>query len=181
VLDALCQLGKQRQIPIIGDVQSSSQMGNVARLKGITIATPSEREARMALCDRESGVADLGAMLLSQTGNRSLVVTLADRGVMIFDTEGRPLKDESRTLHLHEIKRRIITEYLPSFATFVADPMGAGDAMMSAIISCLAAGGGIMESVYLGNCAAAVEVRKMGNIPVSKQELLDSVHEQMKE
>jgi rfaE bifunctional protein kinase chain/domain/rfaE bifunctional protein nucleotidyltransferase chain/domain len=181
ILDALCEVARARNIPIIGDVQSSSQMGNVARLKGITMATPSEREARIALCDRESGVADLGAMLLSQTGNRSLVVTLADRGVMIFDTEGRPLKDEARSLHLHEIKRRIVTEYLPSFATFVADPMGAGDAMSAAIVSALAAGGGIMESVYLGNCAAAVEVRKMGNIPISKQELLESVHAQMQE
>lgn len=181
VLEALCDIGRKRNIPIVGDVQSSSQMGNVARLKGITMSTPSEREARIALCDRESGVADLGAILLSQTDNRSLLVTLADRGVMIFDSEGRSLKEEARSLHLHEVKRRIVTEYLPSFATFVADPMGAGDAMMSAIVSCMAAGGGIMESAYLGNCAAAVEVRKMGNIPVSKQELLEALHEQMSE
>jgi rfaE bifunctional protein kinase chain/domain/rfaE bifunctional protein nucleotidyltransferase chain/domain len=181
VLDTLYEIGAKRNIPIIGDVQSSSQMGNVARLKGITMSTPSEREARVALCDRDSGVADLGAMLLSQTANRSLLITLADRGVMIFDTEGRPLKDVARELHLHEIKRRLAIEYLPSFATFVADSMGAGDAMLATIVSCLAADGDIMESVYLGNCAAAVEVRKMGNVPVNKQELLDSLHDQMTE
>jgi len=52
IIEALCKIGVERRAPIIGDVQSSSQMGNVARLKGVTLTTPSEREARLALCDR---------------------------------------------------------------------------------------------------------------------------------
>jgi bifunctional ADP-heptose synthase (sugar kinase/adenylyltransferase) len=79
VLEALCKLGRERNVPIIGDVQCSSQMGNVARMKGITMTTPSEREARIALCDRESGIADLGAHLLTVTGNKSLVITFRSK------------------------------------------------------------------------------------------------------
>jgi len=118
-------------------------------------------------------------MLLSQTGNDALVITLADRGMMVFDTQGKPLGPESRTLSVHEIKQVLPpAEYLPSFATFVADPLGAGDAMLATIACCLAAGSTIMESAYLGNCAAAVECRKMGNVPVRREELLEIVQPQ---
>lgn len=179
LLELLCSIGAKRNVPVIGDVQSSSQMGNVTRLKGITMATPSEREARVALCDRESGIADLGALILAQTGNKSLIVTLAERGLMIFDTNGNPMGEECRLLPLHEIKKRFQPDYLPSFANLVADPMGAGDAMLATISCCLAAGANVCESVFLGNCAAAVECRKMGNIPVRREEILAILNAQI--
>jgi rfaE bifunctional protein kinase chain/domain/rfaE bifunctional protein nucleotidyltransferase chain/domain len=176
LLEVLSAIGKKRDIPVVGDVQCSSQLGNVTRLKGITVATPSEREARLALCDRDSGIVDLGAMIMTQTGNRSLVITLAERGLMIFDTEGGPLGEECKSLPVHEIKKRLRAEYLPSFASATLDPMGAGDAMLATIACCLAAGASIMEAAFLGNCAASVECRKMGNIPVAREELLAVAH-----
>src|SRR5206468_2280069 len=57
LLEVLTGIGKDRNIPVLGDVQCSSQLGNVTRMKGITVVTPSEREARLALCDRDSGIA----------------------------------------------------------------------------------------------------------------------------
>lgn len=173
ILDTLCSIGAKRKIPVIGDVQCSSQMGNVTRIRGVTLTTPSEREARIALCDRESGIADLGATILMQTGNRALVITLAERGLMIFDTKGQPFDEKSKLLPLHEIKRGLTTEYLPSFASFVSDAMGAGDAMLATLSCALAVEATIMQSAFLGNCAAAVECEKMGNIPVSTKELIE--------
>ncbi|MCG3149451.1 MAG: Bifunctional protein HldE [Verrucomicrobiae bacterium] len=175
ILELLANAGQQRGIPVLGDVQASSQMGNCARLKNITVATPSEREARLALCDRESGIADLGAMLLGQMNNRSLIITMAERGMMIFDTRGKPWGEIAVSPHLHEIKKRLTIEYLPSFATWVADPMGAGDALGAGMAVCLAAGATLMEAAFIANCAAAAETRKMGNVPVSRDELLELV------
>lgn len=178
VLDVLCEIGSKRNIPIVGDVQSSSQMGNVTRMKNITAITPSEREARIALCDRESGIADLGARILAQTHNRSLIITMAERGLMVFEPEGGPLGKEAESLPLHEIKKGLATEYLPSFARAIADPMGAGDALLATLTCCLAAGTSIMEAALIGNCAAAVEVSKLGNVPLNRDELfavLDSL------
>jgi rfaE bifunctional protein kinase chain/domain/rfaE bifunctional protein nucleotidyltransferase chain/domain len=177
-LDFLAETGQQRGIPVIGDVQCSSQMGNVARLKNITLATPSEREARVALCDRESGIADLGVMLLGQMNTRALLITLGDRGMMIFDTRGKPWSEIAPTQHLHEIKQRLVIEYLPSFARWMADQMGAGDALSAGIAASLAAGASIMEAAYIANCAAAAEVQKMGNIPVMRDEVLQILHAQ---
>lgn len=179
LLELLCSIGTKRNLPVIGDVQSSSQMGNVTRLKGITMAMPSEREARVALCDRESGIADLGSLILAQTGNKSLVITLAERGLMIFDTNNNPMGEECRLLPLHEIKKRLQPDYLPSFANLVADPMGAGDAMLATVSCCLAAGANVCESVFVGNCAAAVACRKMGNVPVRREEIIEILNAQI--
>ncbi len=178
LLESLCSIGSQRKIPVIGDVQCSSQMGNVTRMKGITLVTPSEREARVALCDRESGIADLATMILARTGNQALLVTLAERGLMIFDTGGQPLGEAAKSLPLHEIKKLLRPEYLPSFANVVVDSMGAGDAMLAMVGCCLAAGATILESAYLGNCAAAIECRKMGNVPVRSEEIREMLRTQ---
>ena len=179
VLELLCAIGKKADIPVLGDVQCSSQLGNVTRMKGITVVTPSEREARLALCDRDSGIADLGAMIMALTGNRSEIVTLAERGLMIFDAEGAPLGDDCKNLSVHAIKQRLRNEYLPSFAAGIVDPMGAGDAMLATVACALATGANIMEAAFIGNCASAVECRKMGNVPVTSDELLAVVHSQL--
>jgi rfaE bifunctional protein kinase chain/domain/rfaE bifunctional protein nucleotidyltransferase chain/domain len=179
ILDYLAAVGQQRGIPVLGDVQASSQMGNVARLKGITVATPSEREARLALCDRESGIADLGVTLLRQMNNRGLIITMAERGLMIFDTCGKPWSEIAATPHLYEIKKRLLVEYLPSFATLVVDQMGAGDALCAGLAACLASGASLMEAAFIANCAAATATRKMGNVPVSREELVEVLHAQI--
>jgi rfaE bifunctional protein kinase chain/domain/rfaE bifunctional protein nucleotidyltransferase chain/domain len=173
ILEALCELGHKRNVPVIGDVQCSSQMGNVARMKGIALTTPSEREARVALCDRESGLSDLAGLLLTETGNQSLLITLADRGVMIFDTENKPFTKEDRGLPLHEIKKRLRSEYLPSFTDYAVDQMGAGDALLATIACALASGATVMQAAYVANCAAAVECRKVGNVPVQREEVAE--------
>lgn len=178
LLEVLCAVGKKRKIPVVGDVQCSSQMGNVTRLKGITLIAPSEREARIALCDRESGVADLAAMILAQTGNEALIITMAERGLMIFDTQGKPLGDDCKAMPLHEVKKQLQPEYLPTFANQVVDAMGAGDAMLAMMSCCLASGAKVLESAFLGNCAAAIECRKMGNVPVRREEVQELLRAQ---
>ena len=179
VLETVLEVAHEQNIPVVGDVQSSSQIGRVTRLKGLTAATPSEREARLALWDRESGLADLGVKLLDETRHRSLVLTLGARGLMILDTKGQDWETIANPLHLPEIKKKVLIEYLSSFSANVVDAMGAGDAMLSALTAALAAGASIMEAAYLGNCASAIEVGHLGNIPITASAILDAVHIQL--
>jgi len=109
-----------------------------------------------------------------------VVITLGERGLMIFEAEGEPVTARWKELPVHEIKRRLRSEYLPSFAGTIVDPMGAGDAMLATIAGCLAAGARIMEAAFLGNCASAVECRKMGNSPVTRDELLEVAQSQFR-
>lgn len=177
VIDTIRDIGRRRSIPVLGDSQSSSQLGRVSRLSGITVATPSEREARLALLDQDSGIADLGVRMLRETGNAGLLVTLGARGLMIFDTRGRPLPLDDQT-SLYELKASedIIVEYLPSFADVVVDAMGAGDAMLSGLAVALASGGTLWQGAFIGNCASAIAVGNMGNLPVELGQVIHRAH-----
>ncbi|MDH5672768.1 MAG: PfkB family carbohydrate kinase [Myxococcales bacterium] len=181
VIDAVASLAQERNVPVVGDTQASSQIGTVTRLKNITATTPSEREARLAVWDREAGIADVGVKLLKETGNRALVITLGHRGCMIFDTGGRNWGDIAPTDWPHEIKRNLTIEYLPSFATHVVDAMGAGDALLSALAVSLSANASMLEGALLGSCASAVAVANLGNAPVRRVELLDRLEEALSE
>ena len=124
-------------------------------------------------------MADLGVRLLKKTHNDAMIVTLGSRGLIILENKGQDWK-EIDALPLHEVKKLLSFEYLPSFTRrFPVDPMGAGDALLGALAVSLSAGGSISEAVYLGNCASAVEVGCMGNIPVRREDLLEVLREQM--
>ena len=179
VIDLIAQLGRARGIPIAGDVQSSSQLGRVTRLRRLTVATPSEREARQAMWDRDNGVADVGARLLRETEHESLLVTMGSRGLMMFDSRGLAWDERTAALPLHELKQKLGIEYLPSFADVVVDPMGAGDSMLATLTTAMAAGADLMEAAFLGNCAAAVAIVNLGNLPVSALEVLDVAKRQI--
>jgi bifunctional ADP-heptose synthase (sugar kinase/adenylyltransferase) len=80
---------------------------------------------------------------------------------------------------MHAIKKKLKIEYLPAFGGNVVDAMGAGDAMLSAFASALSGGASVMEAAYLGNCASAIEVGHMGNVPVTTEDLLAAVEFQL--
>src|SRR6202008_1260480 len=52
----------------VADSQSSSQIGDISRFKGMHLITPTEREARLALRDSGSGLAILADSLLNKAG-----------------------------------------------------------------------------------------------------------------
>ncbi len=172
VIDWAARIHEHRGVPVVGDVQCSTQIGDVRRMKGVTVIAPSEREARLSAWDRTSGVADLGAKLLMDTGNRAVIVTLGARGMMLFDSRGVDAASLSGK-HLHEVKQELTIEYLPSLCTLPVDPMGAGDALLASVAACLAAGASITEAGFVAMGAAAVAVGNMGNVPVTRDQVVD--------
>lgn len=179
VLEWVAALRRERGLPVAGDVQCSTQLSSVGRLRGITVATPSEREARVSLSDREAGVADLGVRLLQQTGNEAMVVTLGGRGMMVIERGALSAEEIAKIEHLHELKSRLTIEYLPALSRIPIDAMGAGDAALATLACALSAGASILEGAFLGNCAGAVEVGFMGNVPVRRHELVEALREEL--
>jgi bifunctional ADP-heptose synthase (sugar kinase/adenylyltransferase) len=55
------------------------------------------------------------------------------------------------------------------------DVAGAGDSLLVASALTLAAGGTIWESAFLGSLAAAIQVGRVGNIPVLVEELFNEL------
>ena len=56
------------------------------------------------------------------------------------------------------------------------DVAGAGDSMLVASGLCLAAGGTIWAASALGSYAAAIQVSRLGNIPIDKNDLIELIN-----
>lgn len=82
-----------------------------------------------------------------------LVVTLSEDGLLL-STEGKVLRQ------------------IPTAAREVADPSGAGDTSLAAMVLALAVGADLETAAHFANAAAGVAVGKLGTATVSPSELM---------
>ena len=160
VIRKISKLAKKHGILTVADSQSSSQIGDISKFKGVTLVTPTEREIRLALNDFESGLVVLSQKLVSNVKNKYVFTTLGAEGMMIFNTN----KDE------------LMTDNINALGNIVKDVSGAGDSMMTASSMALAVGADIWQSAYLGSLASAIQISRIGNIPIQKNELLQELN-----
>jgi bifunctional ADP-heptose synthase (sugar kinase/adenylyltransferase) len=141
------------------DSQASSQMADISRFKGMALITPTEREARLALRDAESGLVVVADRLQRAAEAVNVVVTLGAEGLLIH----APGQGGYRT------------ERLPAFNTTPKDVAGAGDSFFTCVALALRLGVDIWTAAYLGSLAAACQVSRVGNAPLSVAELLTEI------
>jgi len=67
---------------------------------------------------------------------------------------------------------------LPSFNRSAKDTSGAGDSLLAASALALALGGTIWQAAFLGSLAAACQVSRIGNTPLTTRELLQAIRGQ---
>jgi rfaE bifunctional protein kinase chain/domain len=156
---ARCQ---RRGIMFVADSQSSSQFGDVSRFKGAALITPTEREARIALSNYEDGLVVIAEMLLERAKARTVAITLGNEGVLIRSQIAQ--------------KDPWFTDRLPALNTAPKDAAGAGDCLLVCAAMAMAVGRPVWEALYLGSLAAACQVGRTGNIPLSSAELLVELH-----
>ena len=157
LVDELCRFCATRGIMAVADSQSSSQIGDISRFKGTTLITPTEREARLALRDFNSGLAVLVQALQERAGTKNVIITLGAEGVLIH----APISHDQRW---H-------TDRLPSFNTAPKDTAGAGDSLLTCASMAMAVGCDIWQAAYLGSLAAACQIGRIGNIPLRPADL----------
>jgi rfaE bifunctional protein kinase chain/domain len=144
-------------VMMVADSQSSSQVGDISRFRGMRLLTPTEREARLAVRDFSTGLVVLAESLRKQAQARDVFVTLGSEG-MLVQTEGAGPDD-------------IFTDRLPALNSAPQDVSGAGDSMLISSAMALAVGADVWQSAYLGSIAAACQVTRIGNTPLSASEL----------
>jgi len=137
----------------------SGGRANLLNFRNVDLLCPTEREARATLNDYDSGLSSVAWQVLQQTQARHIIVTLEKRGLLVFERRGE--KRDSP-----DWSARLKSEQLPAFSDHAVDHLGCGDALLAAATLSLAAGATLMQSAYLGNAAAAVEVTTLGNHPV---------------
>jgi rfaE bifunctional protein kinase chain/domain len=161
LVDAIADRARERGVIMGADSQVSSQTGDVSRFKGMTLLTPTEREARVALNDFVSGLAVISERLIEKARTKNLVITLGAEGALINTmNEG-----------VHKSDR------LPAFNPSPKDVSGAGDSLFMGCSMALRAGADIWEASYLGSLAAALQVSRVGNLPLTTAELVTEIDE----
>lgn len=156
IISKISKLGKENNILMVADSQSSSQVGDISKFKDMTLVTPTEREIRLSLNDFESGLVVLSDKLTNNINSKYIFTTLGAEGMMIYNNA----KDE------------LLTDNINALGNIVKDVGGAGDSMLTCSAMALAVGANIWESGYLGSIASAIQVSRVGNIAITKEELL---------
>lgn len=153
MVDRIVAECRQKNVMMVADSQSSSQIGDVSRFEYMMLMTPTEREARLALKDFESGLVVLAEKLRIRASAKNVFITLNKEGLLIH-------ADDSN-------KEHYLTDRINAMNKAPVDPAGAGDSLLTCSAMALASGADIWQSAYLGSVAAACQVGRNGNIPLS--------------
>ena len=159
LVNAITEKARAHEVMLAADSQASSQLGDISRFAGMSLITPTEREARLALNDFETGLAAIGERLMHKARAENLVITLGAEGMLI------------NTLH----QGAFVTDRLPALNPSPKDVAGAGDSFFMSSAMALRAGADIWQSSYLGSLAAALQVSRVGNTPMTTAELLSEI------
>jgi sugar/nucleoside kinase (ribokinase family) len=121
------------------------------------LLAPTEYEARLSTRDFSSGLVVLAEHLRSKAEAEQVLVTLGAEGLLVHapSAEGGGYT----------------TDRLPAFNQAPKDPAGAGDSLLTCASMSLAAGADIWRAAYLGSIAAACQIGRVGNLPLTAGEL----------
>jgi rfaE bifunctional protein kinase chain/domain len=157
VVDDLTGVFRGAGAALCADSQSSSQFGDVSRFRGMDLLTPTEREARLSVRNTGDGLAVLGETLRSVASAKHLILKLGEEGALVCPEPGpgQPWPPDR----------------IEALNSMPKDVAGAGDSMLIAAGMALAVGANIWEAACLGSMAAAIQVGRVGNTPISIDEL----------
>ena len=157
LVDDLCAHCRKHGIMMVADSQSSSQVSDVSRFNGMTLLTPTEREARLATRDFSSGLVVLAEALRKKADARHVILTLGSEGMLV---------------QVPQPQGQFSTDRLAAFNSAPKDVSGAGDSLLACASMALAVGASIWQAAYLGAIASALQVSRVGNSPLTAQDLL---------
>ncbi len=127
-----------------------------AKYQGATALTPNKKETAEA-CETAVGDANLiskASILKNKLSLNFLAVTRGEEGITLIDDD---------------------THHIAATAQKVFDVSGAGDTVISTLAAGLLHALTPLESLQLANLAAGVVVGKVGTVPISRKELLETL------
>jgi rfaE bifunctional protein kinase chain/domain len=157
VVDELTAVFKESGATMCADSQSSSQVGDVSRFRHMDLLTPTEREARLSVRNSGAGLSVLGETLRSIANAKHVILKLGEEGALVC-----PSSEPSQPWPPDQIE---------ALNPNPKDVAGAGDSMLIASGMALAVGATIWEAACLGSIAAAIQVGRVGNTPISLAEI----------
>ena len=107
------------------------------------------------------GCAVISESLVERARAKNLVMTFGAEGALITT----------------RLDGAFTSDRLPAFNPLPKDVSGAGDSFFMASAMALRTGADIWQASYLGSLAAALQVSRVGNLPLSAAELIREIDE----
>ena len=154
-----------KKIITAADSQSSSQIGDISRFKHMDFIFPTEHEARLSMRNNDDGLVVLAEKLSNLSKAKNIILKLGAEGSL---------------LHVDRDKNtKIKTDKLIALNNNPKDVAGAGDCMLVVTLLAYASKASIWESAFLGSLASAIQISRVGNIPLSKHELIENINKSL--
>ena len=152
LISKIYEIAQRFEIKLYGDLQCSSQVGSVLKLKDFDVIFPTEREARIALNNKDDGLEYLARQLFARANCKNLILKLGSEGLISYYKRDNGF---------------IESEHFPALNENPVDVSGAGDCVLAFIASATTSGMTLFEASALASIAASVSVEIMGNLPVN--------------
>jgi len=159
LVDEIISIAKKHHVMMVADSQSSSQIGDIGRFKGMHLITPTELEARISVRNSEDGLVVLAEKLKENSEARNVLLKLGAEGLLVHAGS----------------EENWLTDRVGALNSAAKDLAGAGDSLLIASALTLAWGGNIWEAACIGSLAAAVQVGRVGNTPIEVREMLQEL------
>jgi len=157
LVDEVIRFAKTRDVIMVADSQSSSQIGDIGRFSQMDLLTPTEREARIAMRNNQDGLVVLAELLRERSQSKSILLKMGSEGLLVHNQV--------------EESSKMLTDKFPALNQNPKDVAGAGDSLLMTSALAIAAGASIWEAALLGSVAAAIQVSRVGNIPLQSGEV----------
>jgi len=152
LLNVIVMLAKKLKKPVIVDPKEK----HFSYYRGVTAITPNRAEAYGAIENgrdpKKMTVNEVGKKLLTQFKLESVLMTLGEDGMALFERGGN-------------------VTHIPTAAREVYDVSGAGDTVIAVFSLALAVGADLKEAAVISNLAAGIVVGKLGTATVTQDEI----------
>ncbi|MDY0132239.1 MAG: bifunctional D-glycero-beta-D-manno-heptose-7-phosphate kinase/D-glycero-beta-D-manno-heptose 1-phosphate adenylyltransferase HldE [Desulforegulaceae bacterium] len=136
--------------PVIVDPKGT----DFSKYRNATIITPnfSEFEAVVGKCNNEKEIVKKGSGLIKELNLNTLLITRGDKGMTLIFGDNEFINIKAKTKEVYDVT-------------------GAGDTVVAALASSLAAGIDLVSAVRIANYSAGIVVSKLGTAFTTKKEL----------
>ena len=119
----------------------------------------------MAVKDFTEGLVTIAEKLRNKIKANHVFITLGEEGVLIHSKKNQDISWSN--------------DLIPAMNVLPKDPAGGGEALLLVSSLSLIVGASIWEAAYLGSIAASCQVGRVGNNPLSKEEILREINKKL--
>ncbi len=85
IINKVHELANKYNLSLFGDLQCSSQIGSILKFKDFSLLCPNEREARIALHEKDLDLEALSLKIINETNSDKLIMKLGSDGFISYE------------------------------------------------------------------------------------------------